>query len=109
MFSKWEFYFSRNFGGDHIEMYGSVKEGDRISYAKNVLMETKGERDYSLIDPFLRLSYDDCQTMMDALWDVGIRPSNGSGSAGQLAATEKHLDDMRNLTFNLINKQREEK
>ena len=29
----------------------------------------------------------------------GIRPSEGSGSAGSLAATERHLHDMRALVF----------
>ena len=37
--------------------------------------------------------------LIDALWDAGVRPSNGEGSAGQLGATERHLEDMRKLVF----------
>jgi len=36
---------------------------------------------------------------MDSLWDCGLRPSEGTGSAGALSATQKHLDDMRKIVF----------
>ena len=39
------------------------------------------------------------QQLIDDLWDCGLRPSEGSGSAGQLAATERHLKDMQQLVF----------
>lgn len=39
------------------------------------------------------------QQLMNSLWDVGIRPAQGQGSAGQLEATRAHLDDMRALVF----------
>lgn len=48
---------------------------------------------------FLRLSQEDGQYLMDALWDAGIKPSEGTGSAGSLAATQKHLEDMRKIAF----------
>jgi hypothetical protein len=37
------------------------------------------------------------QELMDDLFRCGIRPSSGKGSSGQLAATEKHLSDMRKI------------
>jgi hypothetical protein len=39
------------------------------------------------------------QQLMDELWQCGLRPSEGTGSAGSLAATERHLNDMRRLVF----------
>lgn len=51
------------------------------------------------IPPFLTLKAPQIQKLMDALWIAGIRPTEGHGSTGQLAATEKHLDDMRKLVF----------
>lgn len=50
-------------------------------------------------EPTILLGESDARLFMDALWEVGVRPSNGTGSAGQLAATERHLEDMRTLVF----------
>ncbi len=47
--------------------------------------------------PAFTMSRDDAQAFMDELWHVGIRPTEGTGSAGSLAATQQHLKDMRTL------------
>jgi hypothetical protein len=39
------------------------------------------------------------QALIDSLWDAGIRPTKGSGSAGSFEAQGKHLEDMRALVF----------
>ncbi len=44
------------------------------------------------------------QQLIDDLWDCGLRPSEGSGSAGQLAAVERHLKDMQTLVFHGLEK-----
>lgn len=54
------------------------------------------------IEPTIRMDYDNAQNLMDELWSCGLRPTEGSGSAGALAATQKHLDDMRKLVFDYI-------
>jgi hypothetical protein len=51
------------------------------------------------IEPMLCMSYTEAQKLMDQLWDCGLRPSEGSGSAGALAATERHLKDMQRIVF----------
>jgi hypothetical protein len=47
--------------------------------------------------PKLHLELDDAQKLMDDLWSCGLRPAESHGSAGQLASTQKHLNDMRAL------------
>lgn len=49
--------------------------------------------------PFLILEEDQAQALMDALWKGGLRPTEGHGSAGQIGAIEKHLEDMRKIVF----------
>lgn len=49
--------------------------------------------------PCLYATREDLQGLMDELWHAGIRPSEGEGSSGQLAATRAHLEDMRRLVF----------
>lgn len=37
--------------------------------------------------------------LMDAMWNAGVRPSNGEGNIGQIGAMREHLEDMRRLVF----------
>ena len=39
------------------------------------------------------------QVLIDSLWDAGIRPTKGAGSAGAFDAVKYHLEDMRRLVF----------
>lgn len=66
-------------------------------YGKHVVMETHDE--YMVTDPTCQISIDSAQTLMDDLWNAGIRPTEGTGSAGSLKATENHLGDMRRIVF----------
>jgi hypothetical protein len=50
-------------------------------------------------DPAITLNITSAQRLMDELWQCGIRPSEGAGSAGAMAATQRHLEDMRTLVF----------
>jgi len=45
------------------------------------------------------LDTDMAQQLMDDLWNCGLRPTEGTGSAGALKAVERHLEDMRTLVF----------
>ena len=49
--------------------------------------------------PCATLTDVEAQGLMDSLWDAGIRPTAGHGSAGERAAMEKHLNDMRRIAF----------
>lgn len=48
------------------------------------------------------LSKDAAQALADELWNAGVRPSGAAGSAGQLTAVTRHLDDMRSLAFGAL-------
>jgi hypothetical protein len=37
------------------------------------------------------------QVLMDDLWNCGVRPAEGTGSAGSMAAQGRHLEDLRTL------------
>lgn len=50
-------------------------------------------------EPTFRLPYANAQMLMDDLWACGIRPTEGAGSAGALAATQAHLKDLQRLVF----------
>lgn len=75
-----------------------IKEyGDKAEIA--VPAEFKQIDSNLFCEPFLLLSTNSAQMLMDELWNCGIRPSEGTGSAGSLAATERHLKDLQRLVF----------
>lgn len=53
----------------------------------------------NIVEPMLMLPIHTAQQLIDELWDCGLRPTEGSGSAGAMAAVQKHLEDMRKLVF----------
>lgn len=42
------------------------------------------------------------QILMDDLWNAGIRPTEGSGSAGSMGAIQNHLKDLQRMLFDDI-------
>ena len=80
-----------------IDLHMAVRTGGVLSVAQPVVMKT-AEQAY-IHDPFMRLDFTAAQQLMDELWHCGLRPTEGTGSAGSLAATERHLQDMRKLVF----------
>jgi hypothetical protein len=73
---------------------------DQTALGKPVVMEALKESDSCITpEPTFVLRYEEAQALMDSLWTCGLRPSEGSGSAGAMAATQKHLEDMRTLVF----------
>lgn len=69
------------------------------SYVTNVEFQAlePGEGIPPGVGPTFRLRAEDAQKLMDELWRCGLRPSEGSGSAGALRAVERHLEDMRSI------------
>ena len=72
-----------------------IRNGDAV--VKDVTFEPVEK--YTVVNPSLTISPNIAQQLMDDLWTAGIRPSEGTGSAGSLAATERHLKDMRDIVF----------
>lgn len=66
-----------------------------------ITFKEKTEKD-AYEPPSVLLQDTEAQLLMDDLWSSGIRPTEGSGSAGSLKATENHLNDMRKIAFDLL-------
>lgn len=52
--------------------------------------------------PMLQFDMVAAQRLMDELWHCGLRPTEGSGSAGQSAAMQNHLADLRAIAFKAL-------
>lgn len=95
------FYADAPLWSDAILLGIGKRESDgsrsRVTHVATLTLSPHQDGDYA--EPTARLTRSEAQELMDALWRVGMRPSNGAGNVGQLAATEKHLEDMRRLVF----------
>lgn len=88
------------FGHTNLELHVALSHGDgRFSFHKPVEWEIceKDQTTHEAAVPLLNFNTDTAQRLMDELWNLGIRPTEGHGSTGQLAATEKHLDHVSHL------------
>lgn len=92
---------------DSIELYIIRDEHNgQHSVPKPIEWETVGELELAskYPTPSFNLSHTDAQALMDELWNCGLRPTEGTGSAGALAATQKHLEDERQMVKRLLDK-----
>lgn len=76
----------------------TVGQGTMVAQAMTISTHKPGD----IVHPFLRLDVQTAQQLMDELWQCGLRPTEGTGSAGSLAATQAHLKDMRAIAMNLL-------
>jgi len=87
---------------DRIDLYARHRATNGVAYARPLVMESCEAA--VVPEPVVSLPMEDAQTLMDELWRAGIRPTEGAGSAGSMAATERHLKDMQSITFGLLKK-----
>jgi len=83
--------------GDHCDVFMFRKGTGNYAVVKSVEFEEVDPSAY--IDKSLSISNTSAQSLIDSLWSAGFRPTEGTGSAGSLKATEKHLEDMRKIAF----------
>jgi hypothetical protein len=85
----------------HIELRMAVIDGHKTTVATSLTL-VESDQDGVDAPAFLTLSAEMGQQLMDQLWDCGLRPSEGAGSAGQMASVQAHLADMRAIAANRL-------
>jgi hypothetical protein len=92
----------RQMFGRRIAVHVFGKSKGKHFYASNMtcqVIENEMEATSVWREPLFYLDAHYAQQLMDSLWQCGLRPSEGTGSAGAMRAVEKHLEDMRALAF----------
>ena len=84
----------RHIYNDYVELY-IFPSRDQVITSMTVENKEPGKR----VDPSMEIPIDTAQLLMDELWNCGFRPSEGSGSAGALAAVQNHLTDLQKIVF----------
>lgn len=92
-----KFHAERQLWNDGIAIHIAQKSDGELSIAQPIEMKVVERGEFH--QPAMVLDIRSAQQLMDELWHCGLRPTEGTGSAGSLAATERHLEDMRRLVF----------
>ena len=96
---------AREIYNDAIAIYLGQKDEYGYRYVAQPLKLVKSEPGDVVSAPCFTLETSEAQRLMDELWNCGLRPSEGTGSAGSLAATERHLRDMQAIAMGLLRKE----
>ena len=82
-----------SFGPDtyRVHLYARMPDGRIAIPEAAITMRIIDPGDTPRSEPVLNVGQEALQSLIDELWHLGIRPTEGHGSTGQLAATEKHL------------------
>lgn len=80
-----------------IELWGfeGSHGGPTSAVVDHFIMRQIKEQEYLEAPTLCTLDATAAQVLMDDLWACGIRPTEGAGSAGALAATQRHLEDTK--------------
>ena len=100
---KARFYLqTANYGrGIDMRLVSLRASGDVEAEAQPAMFKTV-EEGQAWSAPFMTIGKEEAQSLIDELWHIGFRPERGQMSVGQIAATEKHLEDMRHIVFNQL-------
>lgn len=91
------FFLERTGYGRSVDFF--VRTGDeRVGFHRMLPATLERMEDGEFFgEPALRVRPEHAQQLMDQLWDIGFRPTQGQQSEGQFAAQGRHLADMRAL------------
>lgn len=83
----------------NLQVYIVSRDYDKA--CEEIIMTPKPR--HSMTIPCMELGKTEAQVLIDDLWNCGLRPTEGSGSAGSLLATQNHLKDMQKIVDATLN------
>ena len=91
--------FRRSYRAKGINIFIDNINSDGKSFTAEPIVMTEIEPYTADGEPTVVLPEETAQQLIDDLWDAGLRPSEGSGSAGAFAAQGAHLKDLQRIVF----------
>jgi hypothetical protein len=106
MDKKINLHAHKNIARQVIEFYGFINRRDEdgrshifvpyLSYPDEEKVEGEAA------DPVFELDVFQAQTLVNELWDQGIKPEQAKPRSGEIGAVKQHLQDMRAIAFNKL-------
>ena len=82
----------------HLHVLTHTQSG-KSAIATNMTFDELSPNESVSSCPVMDMSFDEAQSLMNELWECGVRPAGAAGSMGQLTAVNAHLQDMRKIAF----------
>ncbi len=77
---------------DSVELFAVINyDGQKRSILKPMQMVLETQEGYLPSEPSLTLDGTSANSLMQALWDAGIRPNNGEGMGAEANALRSHI------------------
>jgi hypothetical protein len=89
-------------GGVQLLILGRSFDERRTYQVSSIEVEEHEASEVFPDSSIIHIRYEVAQRLMDDLWNCGLRPTEGTGSAGSLKATQTHLEDMRKIAFRFL-------
>lgn len=101
---KWFAY--RNLSWNSLDLLAVDERAGTRAFAQPVqLIFRREETPDGLLEPTLRLPGDAGQSLFQALWDQGFRPSDGDGGSAEASALRKHIAFAERVAFALLDRE----
>ena len=81
-----------------IAAFGKVMGGA----TKVATLQWEAIAEHAEMKPLLTIRMEQAQVLMDDLWNAGVRPTDGAGTAGAMRAAEHHIADLRRVAFKAL-------
>lgn len=104
-----QFHVSHQWQSNAYEVMARVKNDDgKYAFIRGEFTQVPYDDSVVVMSTphLMHLRDDEAQNLMDALWNVGIRPAQGSGTGAHVEAMKYHLEDMRRLVFDKMKGQK---
>ena len=100
-------HIDANYFSGSYEFFLAVKNriSDTIAFPDPIVMRSQKSDCATIREPLLKIPLDDKScliTLMDDLWNIGIRPTNVSYKDDTIKAKDDHLKDMRTIAFHKL-------
>ena len=89
---------------DSVDLLAVEDFGDGVRYyGKPINMEMQKEEARGYVaEPTLALRPDEARSLLQALWDAGLRPANWGSPDGEINALRKHIDFAEHVARTLL-------
>ena len=97
---QWRFFADRNIVSQTIDVYWMAQGIDGKSYKRDYgdpELTTAPEGITSVSAPTFRMDYDEAQTLLQELWNTGMRPEGVEGTVAHVDALKAHIKSQSDM------------